>query len=64
MEKDPSLIVLVIAYERKALRLLDLGLKNQSVEMLFNMNPKQKAELVRVQDELKQSLAKNVMRNN
>ena len=50
MEKDPSLIVLVIAYERKALRLLDLGLKNQSVEMLFNMNPKQKAELVRVQD--------------
>ena len=32
--------------------------------MLFNQNPKQKAELVRIRDDLKESLAKNVMRNN
>lgn len=56
MEKDASLIVLVLAYERKALRLLELGLKNPSVEMLFNQNPKQKAELLKVQTELRQSL--------
>jgi len=64
MEKDSSNIVLVLAYERKALRLLEIGLNNQSVQMLFNQNPKQKAELIKVRDELKQSLAKNVMRNN
>lgn len=43
MEKDPSMIVITIAYERKAMRLLEIGLKNPSVEMLFNQNPKQKA---------------------
>jgi hypothetical protein len=64
MENDHSMITLVIAYERKALRLLELGLKNQSVETLLNQNIKQKNELIKVQDELRQNLAKNVMRNN
>lgn len=31
LEKDSSKISLVIAYEKKAQRLLDIGLKNQSV---------------------------------
>lgn len=42
LEKDPTKIPLVIAYERKAQRLLDIGLKNQSVEILFNANKAQK----------------------
>ena len=42
LEKDPTQIPIVIAYERKAQRLLDLGLKNQSVETLFNQNKAQK----------------------
>lgn len=45
MEKDHGMIGLVLAYEKKALRLLELGLSNQSVAVLFNQNPKQKQEL-------------------
>jgi hypothetical protein len=32
----------VIAYEKKAQRLIDIGLKDHNVEQLFNMNIKQK----------------------
>jgi hypothetical protein len=42
IDKNPSLIGLVIAYEKKAMRLLEIGLKNQSVEALLNQNMKQK----------------------
>ena len=64
MEKDATKIPIVIAYERKAQRLLNIGLKNQSVEMLFNENKTQKIELVRSQEELSLSLQKNIARNN
>jgi hypothetical protein len=42
IDRDPSLTGKVIAYEKKALRLLEIGLKNQSVEALLNQNMKQK----------------------
>jgi hypothetical protein len=42
VERDHSMMAVVIAYERKALRLLELGLKNQSVEALINQHAKQK----------------------
>ena len=57
IDRDSSLIGLVIAYEKKALRLLEIGLKNQSVETLLNQNMKQKMELVQIQNELRDSLA-------
>lgn len=63
MEKDATKIPLVIAYERKAQRLLNIGLKNQSVEMLFNENKAQKTELVRSQEEIGMSLQRNIARN-
>lgn len=36
MDNNKSHIVNVIAYQRKALRLLELGLKNQSVSHLLD----------------------------
>ena len=57
IDRDSSLIGLVIAYEKKALRLLEIGLKSQSVEALLNQNMKQKMELVQIQNELRESLA-------
>lgn len=56
LDRDPSIIALVIAYEQKALRLLDIGLKNQSVEQLLNQNAKQKMELIKIQNEIGESL--------
>jgi hypothetical protein len=60
LENDHSYISTVIAYEKKALRLMDIGMKNQSVEQLFNMNKQQKNELVQMQKELQQNLSKNL----
>jgi hypothetical protein len=48
MEKDYSKISIVIAYERRALRLLDIGLKNQGVEQLFAQNKQQKNDLTHI----------------
>jgi|JI61114C2RNA_FD_contig_111_159027_length_2473_multi_4_in_0_out_0_4 hypothetical protein len=39
---------------------MDIGMKNQSVEQLFNMNKQQKKDLVQMQSELQQSLKKNL----
>jgi hypothetical protein len=50
LDRDPSVMGLVIAYEKKAMRLLEIGLKNQSVEQLLNQNMKQKMELVMMQN--------------
>lgn len=63
METDHNNISIVIAYEKKAQRLMDIGLKNQSVEQLFNVNKQQKKELVQMQSEIQQSLSKNLERN-
>lgn len=64
MEKDATKIPLVIAYERKAQRLLNIGLKNQSVDALFSENKAQKTELIRAQEEISANLQKNIERNN
>lgn len=50
LDRDASMVGLVIAYEKKAMRLLEIGLKNQSVEQLLNQNMKQKMELVMMQN--------------
>jgi len=39
MDKDKENIIYLIAYQRKALRLLDLGLNNQTVVPLLNSRP-------------------------
>lgn len=39
MDKSKDNIVYLIAYQRKALRLLDLGLKNESVAHLLDSRP-------------------------
>ena len=48
MDNDKSNIIYLIAYQRKALRLLDLGLSNQSVTPLLNNRPDQKKELLQI----------------
>lgn len=42
---------------------MDIGMKNQSVEQLFNMNKQQKKDLAQLQKELQESLKKNLERN-
>lgn len=49
LEDDQSHMSLVIAYEKKAQRLMDIGMKNQSVEQLFSMNKQQKKDLQQMQ---------------
>jgi hypothetical protein len=39
MDNSKDNIIYLIAYQRKALRLLDLGLNNQSVVPLLNSRP-------------------------
>ena len=63
LEKDATKIPIVIAYERKAQRLLDIGLKNQSVDALFSQNKAQKTEFLGLQEELALNLQKNLARN-
>ena len=43
MDNSKDNIVYLIAYQRKALRLLELGLNNQAVLPLLNTRPQQKA---------------------
>lgn len=42
MDSNKDNIVLLIAYQRKALRLLNLGLTNESVSHLLDQRPEQK----------------------
>lgn len=63
MDSNKDNIVLLIAYQRKALRLLNLGLTNESVSHLLDQRPEQKKDLQKIKPELQASLNKNVMRN-
>lgn len=45
MDQNKDNIIYLIAYERKALRFLELGLKNQSVTHLLDSRPDQKKDL-------------------
>ena len=42
MDNDKDNIIYLIAYQRKALRLLELGLNNNAVTPLLNNRPEQK----------------------
>ena len=63
MDKNKDNIVYLIAYERKALRFLELGLKNQSVTHLLDSRPDQKKDLENILPEIKNSLEDNLLRN-
>lgn len=63
MDNSKDNIIYLIAYQRKALRLLELGLNNQAVLPLLNSRPQQKAELTNIKPQLENSLKTNVKRN-
>lgn len=63
MDKSKDNIIYLIAYQRKALRLLDLGLNNQSVAQLIDSRPDEKKELLKIRPLLEESLKKNIVRN-
>lgn len=63
MDNDKDNIVYLIAYQRKALRLLDLGLVNQAVLPLLNTRPEQKKELTNIRPLIEASLKTNSKRN-
>ena len=63
MDNDKSNIIYLIAYERKALRLLDIGLNNNVVAPLINNRPDQKKELLNIKPQVESSLKNNVERN-
>ncbi len=52
MDNDKDNIIYLIAYQRKALRLLDLGLVNQAVIPLLNSRPEQKKELTNIRPQI------------
>ncbi len=64
MDTNKDNIVLLIAYQKKALRLLNLGLANESVSHLLDQRPEQKKDLLKIKPELEAALNKNIMRNN
>ncbi len=64
MDSNKDNIVLLIAYQKKALRLLNLGLTNESVSHLLDQRPEQKKDLLKIKPELETALNKNIMRNN
>ena len=52
MDYNKDNIVFVIAYQRKSLRLLNLGLTNESVAHLLDQRGDQKKELLKIKPEL------------
>ena len=56
MDNNKDNIIYLIAYQRKALRFLDLGLNNQSVKHLLDSKPEQKKDLENILPEIKSSL--------
>lgn len=63
MDNSKDNIIYLIAYQRKALRLLDLGLTNQAVIPLLNSRPVEKKELMNIKPQLEASLKNNINRN-
>ena len=63
MDNNKDNIIYLIAYQRKALRFLDLGLHNQSVKHLLDSKPDQKKDLENILPEIKSSLEENILRN-
>ena len=63
MDNNKDNIIYLVAYQRKALRLLDLGLNNNVVLPLLNNRPDQKKELLNIKPHIEASLKTNVQRN-
>jgi hypothetical protein len=63
MDNSKDNIIYLVAYQRKALRLLDLGLNNQAVIPLLNSRPEEKKELLNIKPQLEASLKTNITRN-
>jgi hypothetical protein len=63
MDNSKDNIIYLIAYQRKALRLLDIGLTNQAVIPLLNSRPVEKKELMNIKPQLEASLKNNINRN-
>jgi len=63
MDNSKDNIIYLIAYQRKALRLLDLGLNNPSVVPLLNSRPDEKKELLNIKPQIENSLKTNIKRN-
>ena len=63
MDSNKDNIIYLIGYQRKALRLLNLGLSNENVVHLLNQRPDQKKDLLNIKPQLEASLNKNIMRN-
>lgn len=63
MDNSKDNIIYLIAYQRKALRLLELGLNNPAVVPLLNSRPDQKKELLTIKPQLEASLNNNIKRN-
>lgn len=63
MDKSKDNIVFLIAYQRKALRLLDIGLNNQAVLPLLNNRPEEKKELMKIKPTLEEKVKTNETRN-
>jgi len=63
MDNNKDHIINLIAYQRKALRFLELGLKNPSVTHLLDNRPDQRKELENILPEIRESLEVNVKRN-
>lgn len=52
MDNNKDNIIYLIAYQRKALRFLELGLNNQAVAPLLNARPENKKELMNIKPTL------------
>lgn len=63
MDSNKDHISLLIAYQKKALRLLGLGLSNQNVSHLLDKRPDQKKYLQLLKPDLEASLHHNEQRN-
>ena len=63
MDNSKDNIIYLIAYQKKALRLLELGLNNQAVVPLLNSRPEEKKELLNIKPQLEASLKTNINRN-
>lgn len=63
MDNDKENIIYLIAYQRKALRLLEIGLANQSVLPLLNSRPEEKKDLLNIKPQIENSLKTNIKRN-
>jgi hypothetical protein len=63
MDNNKENIIYLLAYQRKAIRLLDIGLSNESVLPLLNTRPEEKKELLKIKPQLESSLKTNIKRN-